>query len=1771
MKGNLIKKTAAFIMALCILSGGLPQTTGKVSLTKFNLTADAADSTVSFDEERGTLILSGNVNKDDVIAYADNEKVKTVYCKQGTVFPEDCSEMFQYFRATDFDLHDADTSKVTDMNYMFNCSCAELITLTGWDTSKVTNMNYMFCDCSGLQFIFVNDKWKINDKNTLAGTFDGCTKLKGENGTKVDTSLLDYKEFARLDFEGTPGYLSHIHEYGKWEYYSGTCDKDLTSIRTCPVCGKSEFISPGKKIEHEWGEWTVAKEPTATETGLKERICSVCGEKETEVIPATGEVHDADVHAIEFDEETGVLTLNGKLPDTIREDLLPYAKNEAVTSIVCTEGTVFPEDCTYLFLGYNTDTDERYWENVFSIDLSKADTSNVKVMNFMFLYLLDVASINVSGWNTENVTDMVGTFYGCSNITSLDLRSFDTKNVEDMSCMFLSCRSLTQIAVSDKWNTDSVKHSSDMFYNCYSIQGKNGTGFDVKFVDGTYAHIDTAENPGYLTDEIKNVSPITVFDKATGTLTLNGNVPSSAIKAYNKLPGVEKIVAAEGTVLPEDCSFLFDGYNPYNTNSPYWTDLEVIDLSKADTSKVKDMSCMFRYLKKLNTFDISGFDTSNVTNMIYMFEDCESLNSIDLRSFDTSKVENMSYMFKNCTNLCQIVVSDKWSTDAVTSSEDMFYNCPFIVGKNGTPYSSSNTNHEYARIDTEETPGYFTDKKPAFQSAVLLPNGTLMLYGDIKESEVGKSINMEAKKVIAAKGSVLPEDCDGLFQEFKSASIDLSNADSSKVVKASNMFNQCTNLTDLRLGNFDASRVKSFWAMFNGCKRLKYLDISMLDTSNVTNMKFMFSGCSSLETIVVGDKWDTSKVTISDRMFEGCTELLGANDTAFDAEKIDITMAHVDTEEVPGYLTKACTKFDKSTETLTLYGDVSRNALIAFLNDQYVSDGDLYVTHITCEKGTVLPKNCSGLFGNYFWSTETIDLSNADTSNVENMNGMFYDCSRLTSIDLSSFKTSNVKYMTFMFVDCPELTSLDLNSFDTSNVISMLGIFSGCTKLSSIIVSNRWNMDNVTANKYMFDGCTALVGQKGTAYSLDKTDGEYARIDSADAPGYFTAGSMVTFDEETGTLTLGGNVLKSDVQVYWCNSSVKKVVCAEGTVLPKDCSLLFDNFLGAETIDLSNADTSNVTDMSVMFSNCPELVSINMKNIDTSKVTNMLGMFYDCPKLESLDLSNFDTRNVTNMSSMFESCEALTTLDVSSFDTSNVTNMLYMFYECKAIKKLDLSNFNTKNVKILYAMFDKCESIESIDLSSFDTSNVKDTCYMFAYCENLNKILVSDKWSTANITDGYYMFENCSKLTGGLGTKFDPDKRNKEYARVDMPDAPGYLTDYEVDKAVTLIDELGTFLYTDEKKQKYTDAVLAFESLTKEKQEFVTNASVLLKANDDISIMNSIIAYTDDIYGHIQETDKYDMESLKKAIDEVKKLTVTLSEEQVASIPNYGQFQVCEKYYNELETANKNAEEAATQKAAAEKAAADKAAAEKEAAAQKKAAETAAAAQKKAEEAQAKAEAELAAANKTLTETKAELETAQTDLTAAQKSLDKTNADLKTANASVADLEKQLAAANEKVEALEAGAEADEVLQKEVSDLKEQLAAAKTTQAAAEKAQAAAESDAKTAQANAEKAAAAQKKAEEAQAKAEKELEELKASLVKTTVKIGDVDMDGTVDTKDAMLFTRYYNGDEGAKIDLRAADIDRDGEVTLRDVMILTRYVNGWEGYDTYIVDAEI
>ena len=91
----------------------------------------------------------------------------------------------------------------------------------------------------------------------------------------------------------------------------------------------------------------------------------------------------------------------------------------------------------------------------------------------------------------------------------------------------------------------------------------------------------------------------------------------------------------------------------------------------------------------------------------------------------------------------------------------------------------------------------------------------------------------------------------------------------------------------------------------------------------------------------------------------------------------------------------------------------------------------------------------------------------------------------------------------------------------------------------------------------------------------------------------------------------------------------------------------------------------NINDCYNMFSFCSKITEINLSNFDTSKVTDMGLMFYYCSSLTSLDLSNLNTSQVTNMGAMFYYCSLLSSLDLSNFETSQVTNMVTMFHDCK--------------------------------------------------------------------------------------------------------------------------------------------------------------------------------------------------------------------------------------------------------------------------------------------------------------------------------------------------------------------------------------------------------------------------------------------------------------------------------------------------------------------------
>ena len=173
-----------------------------------------------------------------------------------------------------------------------------------------------------------------------------------------------------------------------------------------------------------------------------------------------------------------------------------------------------------------------------------------------------------------------------------------------------------------------------------------------------------------------------------------------------------------------------------------------------------------------------------------------------------------------------------------------------------------------------------------------------------------------------------------------------------------------------------------------------------------------------------------------------------------------------------------------------------------------------------CDNNTI---NCNGMFGNCTKIT-SLDLSEFNTSNVTDMNGMFYRCESLTSLDLSnfntenvtdmqqmfyycqnlisldlsSFNTSKVTDMSYMFGNCESLTSLNLSSFDTNKVTYMDGMFYYCRNLTTIYCEQDWGNKTVTYSSDMFTDCIKLKG--AISYDLTKVDINYANPDT----GYFT-------------------------------------------------------------------------------------------------------------------------------------------------------------------------------------------------------------------------------------------------------------------------------------------------------------------------------------------------------------------------------------------------------------------------------------------------------------------------------------------------------------------------------------------------------------------------------------------------------------------------------------------------------------------------------------------
>ena len=218
---------------------------------------------------------------------------------------------------------------------------------------------------------------------------------------------------------------------------------------------------------------------------------------------------------------------------------------------------------------------------------------------------------------------------------------------------------------------------------------------------------------------------------------------------------------------------------------------------------------------------------------------------------------------------------------------------------------------------------------------------------------------------------------------------------------------------------------------------------------------------------------------------------------------------------------------------------------------------------------------------------------------------------------------------------------------------------------------------------------------------------------------------------------------------------------------------VFNGTMYLKTIgDLSNWDTSNVTDMSFMFSGTHSIDTVgDLSHWNTSKVTSMRSMFSGTALRSVGDLSHWDTGSVTDMSYMFSGPSSLCSVgDLSNWNTSKVTNMSGMF-ESSAIRSAgDLGKWDTSNVTDMSEMFLSMftnSGLQTVgDLSHWNTSKVTSMRSMFSGTA-LRSVGDLSHWNTSNVTDMSEMFQNSYLHEVGNLSNWDTSKLMYPYNMFD--------------------------------------------------------------------------------------------------------------------------------------------------------------------------------------------------------------------------------------------------------------------------------------------------------------------------------------------------------------------------------------------------------------------
>lgn len=121
----------------------------------------------------------------------------------------------------------------------------------------------------------------------VTGHSPGDWEVKVETNCLRDGTLAKLCKTCGVILESQP--IPKVdHDYIYSVVTSPTCENSGIGKYTCSMCRGSYQVNIEPTGEHIYSEWTLVKEPTATQDGEKIHTCTGCSKTETEIINATG-------------------------------------------------------------------------------------------------------------------------------------------------------------------------------------------------------------------------------------------------------------------------------------------------------------------------------------------------------------------------------------------------------------------------------------------------------------------------------------------------------------------------------------------------------------------------------------------------------------------------------------------------------------------------------------------------------------------------------------------------------------------------------------------------------------------------------------------------------------------------------------------------------------------------------------------------------------------------------------------------------------------------------------------------------------------------------------------------------------------------------------------------------------------------------------------------------------------------------------------------------------------------------------------------------------------------------------------------------------------------------------------------------------------------------------------------------------------------------------------------------------------------------------------